>query len=442
MKTLLAAAGVLVAAILVLYIARRALAQKDGAKTASGAPAALPAPSVEVVQVATKSLPRVSELVGRIESCNTVEIRARVEGFLEKQLFADGDMVQKDQPLFAIESTPYRIALNQAKAELAKAKATLVSARRGVSVLKAKGEYMSAQATRIRAQKDLARVKPLAEANASTKQELDAADANEKASTAMAQALEAAYQQAQINQETDIELAEATVQDAEAAVDAAQLKLSYTDVRSPIDGRIGRAQMRPGALVGKDMASPTLLATISSTEPMWATWSISEQEYLELMNGKATPAQDLNKNIEKVELILADGRTYPQPGRINFVDRAIDAKTGSLAMRGEFANPAGLLREGQFCKVRLTREMKNPSLMIPQRAIQELQGESFVFVVTPEATAVQRKVEVGERIGSEQVVLTGLKVGERVITGGGIKVQPGIKVNPIPARDLAEHQGK
>lgn len=442
MRTLLATVCVLLAASLIFYVARRSVAQEGGGKEAPAGPPMMPPPEVEVVQAALKNPLRVSEVVGRIESSNTVEIRARVEGFLEKQLFDDGAMVKKGQPLFTIESKSYTVALDQARAELAKAKAMLASARKGVSVLKAKGEFMSAQATRIRAEKDLARIKPLAAAEASSKQDLDAADATYKAALANEEALDAAYKQAQINQDTDIDLAQAAVKAAEAAVAGAELKLSYTDVRSPIDGRIGRAQQLPGALVGKDMASPTLLATISPIEPMWATWSISEQEYLSMMNGDAAANQDINEKVQKVELILSDGRTYPQPGRINFVDRAIDLKTGALAMRGEFRNPSGLLRDGQFCKVRITRQSKAPSLLIPQRAVQEMQGESFVFVVKADATAEQRKIQAGERVGEEQVVLAGLKAGERVVTGGVLKVQPGIKVKPIEAREVAENRGR
>lgn len=442
MKTLLATIGVLLAAGLIFYVAGRGVAQDGEGTGAPAGPPVMPPPEVEVVQAAMKTPLRVSELVGRIESSNTVEIRARVEGFLEKQLFADGDVVKKGQSLFAIESKSYTVALDQAKAELARAKATLASARKGVSVLKAKAEYMSAQATRIRAEKDLSRIKPLIEADAASKQALDAADATYKASLATEEAMEAAYRQAQINQATEIELAEASVKVADAAVAGAELKLSYTDVRSPIDGRIGRAQQLPGALVGKDMASPTLLATISPIEPMWATWSISEQEYLSMMDGDATAGRDMNSKVQKVELILANGRTYPHSGRINFVDRAIDLKTGALAMRGEFANPNGLLRDGQFCKVRITRKPTEPSLMIPQRAVQEMQGESFVFVVQQDATAEQRKIRKGERIGDEQVVLAGLKAGERVVTGGVIKVQPGIKVKPVETRDVAAKRGQ
>lgn len=440
-KTVLAMLGLLLAGGAFFYFAHQGTARAESGKGGPAGPPMMPPPEVEVAQAALKTPPRVSELVGRIESSNTVAICARVEGFLEKQLFTDGAMVKKGQPLFVIESKSYAIALELAKADLAKAKATLDSARKGVSVLRAKGEYMSSQATRIKAEKDLGRVKPLAAANATSKQELDAADANYKAAKATEDALEAAYQQAQINQATEIALGEAMVKAAAATVAGAELKLSYTDVYAPIDGRIGRAQQLPGALVGKDMASPTLLATISPTQPMWATWSISEGEYLALMDG-ITADQDINQKVQRVELVLADGRAYPQLGRINFIDRAIDPKTGTLGMRGEFTNPTGLLREGQFCKVRITRQSSQPSLLIPQRAIQELQGEAFVFVVTDEGTAQQRKIVTGERIGDEQVVLSGLKAGERVVTGGIIKVQPGMKVKTIEASQLAGNRGK
>jgi membrane fusion protein (multidrug efflux system) len=436
-RRILALVGLLGLGAIALHTARGTAADKSAA---AGGPGDAPPAEVEVAVASLKTLPRITEFVGRIESCNPVQVRARVSGFLEKQLFADGAMVKKDQPLFAIESKNYLIMVHQAQAELAKAKATLTNARKGVTVLKARGELMSAQATRIRAQKDLARIKPLAAADATSKQDLDAAEASQKEAQAMEEALQAAYDQAKLNQATDIELAEAAVKSAEAAVEMAKLNLGYTDVRSPIDGRIGRAEVLPGALVGKD--DSTLLATLAPVDPMWATWSISEQEYLSLVNDKTQPSHDLSDRIQKIEMVLADGSVYPQPGHINFVDRAIDAKTNTLGMRGEFANPTGLLREGQFCRIRITRQSDTPSLMVPQLAAQELQGQTFVYVVAPDGSVAQRKIQPGDRVGSELAVKEGLKAGERVAIGGIQKIHPGAKVKALEAQPTPAPQGK
>jgi membrane fusion protein (multidrug efflux system) len=403
-------------------------------RPASGQMPQMPPPEVEVAPATMKTLPRVGEAVGRVESSNTVEIRARVGGFLQEQFFADGAMVKKGQPLFKIESGSYVAALNMAKANLAKARATLSSARQGVAVIQARAQLASAKAELAKAGKDFARIKPLADAKAISKQTLDAAQAAYDSAKATANAFQAALEQARINQKTDIELGEASVQSAQAAVDTMALDLSYTDVTATIDGRIGRAQQLTGALVGKDMATPTLLATISAVDPMWANWSVSEQEYLALTRDGTQAGFDLGDKFQKIELILSDGRVYKQLGKIDFVDRAIDKQTGTLALRAAFPNPDGLLRDGQFCKVRTTRVPKNPSLMIPARAVQQLQGQSFVLVIDEKSCAQQRPVQLGERVGDEQEILGGLKPGENVIVEGSQKVlMPGMPVKPVPA---------
>jgi membrane fusion protein (multidrug efflux system) len=423
--------GGLLTAGLVFYVVQQGFAQEKEAKPGPEAAAPqMPPPEVEVGKASFKTLPQVSEIVGRVESSRSVEICARVEGFLQEQCFTDGAVVKKGDLLFKIDPKSYEVTLNLARAELAKAQATLSSARKGVDVLRAKGELMSAQATRIKADKDLGRIKPLVTTNVLSKQELDTAEAASKETHAREEALQAAYEQTQINQATSIELAEAAVQAAQASVAQTEIQLGYTNMYAPIDGRLGKAQQLPGALVGKNMAAPTLLATISAIDPMWVNWSISEQEYLSLMNHDGT---DLNDKIEKIELILSDGRVYPHTGKITFLDRAIDPQTGTLALRGEFSNPDGLLREGLYCRVQITRKSDTPQLMVSQRAIQNVQGESFVYLVKSDGTPEQRKIQLGVRIGNEQVVTDGLKPDDQVIVNGTQKVRPGQPVKAVEA---------
>ena len=392
-------------------------------------PPAGPPPEVGVFTAERRQIPVVKEFVGRIDASESVEVRARIEGFLDKQLFQDGSLVQQGQLLFQIDPRQYEAAVSQAQANLTKAQADLASAKASVEVMKAKADLTRDQATLANAQKDLARTRPLAEASAISIQELDVADTKAKESAAVVDASRAVLRQAEVNQQTAIKLAEASIKQTSAALASAQLDLSYTRVFSPISGRIGKAAVNAGSLVGKGENS--LLATVSRLDPIYVYFSISEQQYLSVAQLLDIDRPSAQTAKTQFELVLANGNPFPEKGRIDFIDRAVDPKTGTLQVRTVFPNPDSLLRPGQFARVRVTNPEAEPTLVIPQRAVQEQQGEQFVMVVNAQGAVDRRKVKMGARVDSLWIVEDGLQAGDQVITDGLQKVKPGMTVKPL-----------
>ncbi|MCE5230397.1 efflux RND transporter periplasmic adaptor subunit [bacterium] len=386
-------------------------------------------PEVGVFEAALRKTTVAREYVGRIEADTTVEIRARIEGFLDRQLFKDGSMVKAGELLFLIDPRQYESQVSAARARLAKAKADLVAARANVELVKARADLVRDKATLANAEKDLARVKPLAEASAVSQQELDQADTKVKEAAAVVEAARAVVRQAEINQESNIALAEADVQQTSATLSNAELNLSYTRVQSPIDGLIGKAEVNVGSLVGPG-TSISLLATVSQLDPIKVYFSLSEQEYLAVMRALQERGET-RKGILQFELLLSDGQLYGQKGQFDFAERAVDAKTGTLQVRAVFPNKTQLLRPGQFARVRVTNPDAPASLMIPQRAVMDQQGEQFVMVVDGRNQVERRKVRLGARVETQWIVLDGLRPGERVITDGLQKVRPGMTVKAL-----------
>ncbi len=343
--------------------------------------AAAPPPAVVVAEVVQRTVPIYSEFVAQTDARDTVEIRARVQAFLDAQHFTEGTIVKKGQLLFTLDKREYETKLRQAKAEL-----DVALARLG------------------KAETDERRLRPLAERKAVPQQDYDNAAANLLA-------------------------AKAAVEAARSQVAEAELNLSYTTIRSPITGLIGKRLVTPGNLVGKGEA--TLLDTVSSIDPIRVNATISEAEYLRFFaqhkrSGNAAGSGPL-------ELILADGSVYPQKGKLVIVDRAVDQKTGTLTIAAEFPNPQGLLRPGQFGRVRAVVEMARDALLIPKRAVQEIQGMKTVLVVGADDRVALRTIQPGETVGDQLIVRDGLKPGERVIVDGVQKARPGSKVAPSPA---------
>ena len=403
-------------------------ATPDRLPRGQAAPGGAP-PEVGVFTAELRKIPVAKEYVGRIDAAETVEVRARIEGFLDKQLFQDGSMVNQGQLLFQIDPRQYEAAVGEAKAKLTKAKADLASAKASVEVVKAKADLVRDQATLANAVKDLARVKPLAEAAAVSIQELDVADTKAQECAAVVDASKAVLRQAEINQKTSIALAEANVEQASASLATAMLDLSYTRCQAPISGRIGKGAVNVGSLVGKGENS--LLATISRFDQVMVYFSVSEQQYMavarliDINNPTAQTAKT------QIELVLADGKLFDQKGRIDFIDRAVDPKTGTLQVRATFPNPTQLLRPGQFARVRVTNPEAEPTVVIPQRAVMEQQGEQFVMVVDAQNNVDRRKVKMGARVDSLWIVEEGLQAGLQVVTDGLQKVKPGMMVKPL-----------
>jgi membrane fusion protein, multidrug efflux system len=339
---------------------------------------------VQVMTIAVTNAPASAEFIGQLDSPQNVEVRARVEAFVGKIIFTEGTEVKEGDPLFKLDDAPYQERLAAANGSLAEAKAAL-------------NKY----------EKDVARLTPLAEKRAVPQQDLDNAIAS-------------------------VDVGKAGVLSAEARVQSAMLDLGYCDVRAPISGLIGATAVQIGELVGK--GSPTLLATISQLDPIWFYCNVSEVSYLRA----AEETQRTGKKIADlpVSLVLANGATHPEQGRIVFIDRAVDPKTGTLRMRAAFANPERTLRPGMFGRIIADLGVRPDSVLVPERAVAELQGKNFVWVINPDNKASQRPVTVERQIGEKLLISEGLKPGDRVVVEGLQKVRDGVLVKPMTAEEM------
>ncbi len=334
-------------------------------------------PAVETVAVTQQDVPVYREWVGTLDGYVNAQIRAQVTGYLRRQAYQEGSLVRKGDLLFEIDPRRFQAVLDQVKGQLAQAEARL-----GKTEL------------------DVKRFTPLAETSAISQQELDdAVQANLAA--------------------------KAAVTSAKAAVEKAELDLGFTRITSPIDGIAGIAMAQIGDLVGPAIAGE--LTTVSTVDPVKVYIPVSEQEYLNLA-ASHTPLERLS-----LELILANGRVFPQRGRILFADRQVNDRTGTIRVAAAFDNPGNLLRPGQFGRVRALLEVKHGALLVPQRAVNELQGSYQVAVVGPDNRVDLRSVKPGERQGTLWVIDDGLKPGERVIAEGIQKAKQGMLVAPATA---------
>ncbi len=352
-------------------------------KEAAGPP---PPPQVQVMEVQGTNLPLHVEIIGQLDSPENVEVRARVEAFVEQVLFVEGGDVKAGDPLFRLDERPYIQALANARGQLAQAKASLAKYER-----------------------DVERLRPLAEVKAIPRQDLE-------------------------NAEASVEVGRAAVLSAEAMERSAALDLTYCDVRAQAGGRIGAKQVSVGDLVGK--GEPTLLATISRLDPMWFYCAVSEVAYLRTER----TVQQTGRKVEDlpVALILGDGVQFPEQGKFVFIDRAVDPKTGTLRVRAEFRNPNNLLRPGMFGRIRIDLGTRPDTIVLPPRAVSELQGRNFVWVVDAENKASQRAVRVADLPADGVVIQEGLKVGERIVVEGVQKVRQDAVVQPMTAEQMAE----
>jgi membrane fusion protein (multidrug efflux system) len=305
----------------------------------------------------------------------------------------------------------------QAEGQLAQARAQLAQAEAQVTV---------AQANQRRTQLDVDRYTPLAQQKAITQQDLDNATQNNLAAKAQVQSAQAQVETAR----AQIIAAGAAVQAAKATAETARINLGFTHITSPIDGIPGIAQQQVGSLVSP--ASPTI-TTVSTLDPIRVYFTVAEQEYLDFHRRYSTPATlDAERKGLRLELILADGTIYPHNGDFYFADRQVDVRTGAIRVAGLFANPGNTLRPGQYGRVRTALRVQPGALLVPQRAVNELQGSYQIAVVDADNKVNIRFVKVGDRIGSEWLISEGLKPGERVVAEGIQKVRPGMQVNPKP----------
>jgi membrane fusion protein (multidrug efflux system) len=339
-------------------------------------------PEVYVTDVVQRDVPVYLDLVGQTQGFQDVDIRARVEGFLDSVNFQEGTFVRKGALLYQIDRKPFEAALAGAKADLATAEARLAKAKN-----------------------DVIRYRPLVEKQAVSQQELDDALALQDAASSQVEAAKAAVEQATIN-------------------------LGYTTINSPIDGLVGTTQVKPGNLVGR--GEPTLLTTISQIDPIIFRAGITEADALRIARRRqavqAAGAPDLD-----ISLTLADGTPYPQKGKTGPVERAVDPTTGTLGVQFIFPNPGPLLRPGQYGRVRLILDTTVGALLVPQRAVQELQNLYSVAVVGADSKVAFRNVKVGMKVDSLWVIEDGVKLGDKVIVEGLQRVQDGMTVSAKPA---------
>ena len=353
-----------------------------GCACSKSAPPAAGPVEVLVVTVTPHPVTFTEDYVAQTEAINAVEIRPRVGGMLEKRVPVEGEPVKTGQLLFVIDREPYIAALAQAKASLAQSEAASLQSKR-----------------------DLARVKSLSEIDAVSQQELDAAVAKNQANLA-------------------------SIDAAKAAVRSAEVNLGFTTILSPIDGVMGRAQLRQGGMV---TANNTLLTTIYQNDRMYVNFSVSEQRLLSLQRqlGRA-PSQD-SKTTPPFRIFLSDGSEYLQTPRLDFIDPAVDSRTGTLALRLEVDNPKHLLHAGQFARVQVAAQQDPNAIVVPQRAVQDLQGKNFVWIIDAAGRAQQRDVRLGLRVGTEMQVQEGLKAGDIVIVDGIQHLKPAVLVKASPA---------
>jgi len=389
--------------------------------TASAPPQLL---EVRVVEAVQKDVPIYKEWIGTLDGLVNADIKAEVSGYLIEQAYKEGSFVKKGQLLFQIDPRPFQAALDQARAQLAQSQGQLEQARAQLS--QAEAQVSVAEANGRRTQLDVDRYTPLAQQQAITQQDLDNATQYNMAAKAQVQAARAQVETTR----AQITATEAAVQSARAAVETAQINLGFTRLTSPIDGIPGIAQLQVGALVSP--ASPAI-TTVSTLDPIKVYFTVSEQEYLDFSRRFPTPElrqADL-KQLD-LELVLADGSTYPQKGKFDFTDRQVDVRTGALRIAGLFPNPGNNLRPGQYGRVRRAR-VQPGAILVPQRAVLDLQGTRLIAAVDGGNKVNIRPVELGETVGDEWIVRQGVKPGERVVVEGLQKVRQGMQVDPKPA---------
>jgi membrane fusion protein (multidrug efflux system) len=383
-------------------------------------------PPVMVTELAPRDVTLFSEFAAQTYARNMVEVRGRVEGYLDQWLFRPGGDVKAGQVLYVLDLRPYEAAVAQAAGNLHQAEADLEFAQKQVSLLQAQANLAAAEANLVKAQQDVDRLTPLVKADAASKQDLDAATAALKANRANVTALRANVDQTALSTRTSIDGMKAKAEALRAALRTAELNLQYGTIRSPIDGRIGDSQVPVGGLVLPNSLGP--LTCIVPLDPIWVRFKVTESEYL----GWANAGQGMPGGRQPVYLMLADKTECPLPGRVENTLNQVDSKTGTLELQAAFPNPKHTMLPGQFGRVRLQVAQRKNVLVVPQKAVQQLQSMLAIYTVDGNNKVLQRAVTTGDRVGSSWTIEQGLKPGDRVIVEGQLKVRPGMQVDPQP----------
>jgi membrane fusion protein (multidrug efflux system) len=402
---------------------------------------------VKVTPVIERDVPIYREWLATTVGLVTAQIRPKVNGYLLTQDYQEGSVVKAGDLLFTIDPRQYQNAVDQAKGKLAQAESQRRQAQAQLTenrwqveqaraqVAQAESDLARAVATQRKTQLEVERYTPLVARGSLSQQELDNATQNNLANIATIGAETANVEKARANVErtqaavdkarADVAAAEAAIVQAQAGLAEAQLNLSWTRVESPITGVAGIKKADIGDLVG----SPTILTTVASIDPIYAQFNPSEQEYLRWRGTEKTPPAERRE----FELILADGQVYPHRGVAEILGLVVDPTTGTIAIRATFPNPGNVLRPGQYGKVRVALAVKKGALLIPQRAVRDLQGLYQVGVVGPDNIVAIHNVTVGDRVGPQWIIEGGLQPSQRVIVEGLEKVKSGDKVTPSAA---------
>src|SRR2546423_3158268 len=407
---------------------------------------------VAVVRVKQEDVPVYNEWVGTTEGMVNADIKAEVTGYLLRQDYKEGSFVKKGQLLFEIDPRPFQAALDQANGQVAQFRGQLEQANSQVTqaeaqvaqansqLLQAQAQLAQTQANQVKTQLDVNKYAPLAEQKAVTQQDLDNAVQVNVGAKAQVQAANAGVETARAQlrlanaqvgtARAAIATAKGQIENAQAAVRTAELNLGFTRIVSPIDGIAGIAQAQVGNLISTT-SSP--LSTVSTVDPIKVYFTLNEREYLDFTKRNLIDAQQ-GASVAQLELdlILADGTRYPNKGSFYFADRQVDPKTGAIRLAGVFQNPGNVLRPGQYGRVRAVTSTREEALLVPQRAVTELQGSYQVAVMGRDNRIEIRTVKVGDRAGTMWVIEDELKQGETGVAEGTQKVRPGVVVNPKP----------
>ena len=407
---------------------------------------------VQVAQVEQQDVPIYTEWIGTTDGMVNADIKAQVTGYLLRQDYKEGSFVKKGQLLFEIDPRPFQAVLDQANGQVAQFQGQLEQAVSQVTqaeaqvgqansqLLQAQAQLAQAEANQVKTQLDVNKYAPLAEQKAVTQQDYDNAAQSNLVAKAQVEAAKAGVETARAQlraanaqigtAKAAIATAKGQVENARATVNTAQLNLGFTRVLSPIDGVAGIAQAQVGNLI-TTTSSP--LTTVSTVDPIKVYFTLNEREYINFTKRNLIDAQQGASVAQlELELILADGTTYPQKGSFFFADRQVDPKTGAIRLAGVFPNQGNVLRPGQYGRVRAVTSTKEEALLVPQRAVTELQGSYQVAVVGADNKIEIRTVKVGDRTGTMWIIEDGLKPGETVVAEGTQKVGPGAVINPKP----------
>jgi membrane fusion protein (multidrug efflux system) len=357
------------------------------------APEAVQAQEVTAISVQAQDTPIVFEFVGKTQSSRRVEIRSRVEGFLEKRLYTEGEIVEAGTPLFQMDQKPFKAALDAARAELAQQEARLATATSNYK-----------------------RVKPLAAKGAVPQKELDDAEGMYRSS-------------------------KAAVEAAQASVVQAELNLGYTIIYSPVTGATSFAKQREGAYIGYGTGS--LLTYVAQLDPMWVEFSVSENQILRTRQESQSGELTLPDNSAyEVEIVLADGTIYPHTGQITFADASLSEETGTFLIRADVANPDHVLRPGMFVRARLKGAVRPDAIVVPIRAVQQGAKGSFVWVVDKQGKAELRPVQLGPWLEKSWIIQQGLQDGDTVVVDGALRLRAGVPVKVVePEAEQSKEAG-